>query len=101
MTTPLIARTISSCIVHVRTISQEELMPSRAEVALMPVDLPDHAVLSKPQVCSIINLSEDTLARLHQKGEGPERLQLSPRRVGYTVGAVRSWLQKRAKTSAA
>ena len=67
----------------------------RAEVTLIPPDLPDHAVLSKPQVCSIINLSEDTLARLHQKGEGPERLQLSPRRVGYTVGAVRNWLRSR------
>ena len=72
----------------------------RAEVTLIPVDLPDHAVLSKPQVCSIINLSEDTLARLHQKGEGPERLQLSPRRVGYTVGAVRNWLQGRASAPA-
>jgi predicted DNA-binding transcriptional regulator AlpA len=72
----------------------------RAEATLIPVDLPDHAVLSKPQVCSIINLSEDTLARLHQKGEGPERLQLSPRRVGYTVGAVRNWLQGRASAPA-
>jgi predicted DNA-binding transcriptional regulator AlpA len=68
----------------------------RAEVTLIPGDLPDHAVLSKPQVCSIINLSEDTLTRLHQKGEGPERLRLSARRVGYTVGAIRSWLKQRA-----
>jgi predicted DNA-binding transcriptional regulator AlpA len=73
----------------------------RAEVTLIRADLPDHAVLSKPQVCSIINLSEDTLARLHQKGEGPERLQLSPRRVGYTLGAVRTWLRKRASAPAA
>jgi predicted DNA-binding transcriptional regulator AlpA len=77
-------------------------MPSqRAEVTLIPADLPDHAVLNKPQVCAIINLSEDTLARLHRKGDGPERLQLSPRRVGYTVGAVRAWLQKRSDMSAA
>ena len=65
------------------------------------LDLPDHAVLSKSQVCSITSLSEDTLARLHRRGEGPERLQLSPRRVGYTVGAVRAWLQKRSDMSAA
>ncbi len=63
---------------------------------LIPPDLPDHCVLSRPQVCSILTLSEDTLARLHRQGQGPERIQLSPRRVGYSVGAVRSWLQKRA-----
>jgi predicted DNA-binding transcriptional regulator AlpA len=80
-------------------ITHEEYMSShRTEIALIPVDLPDHAVLSKSQVCSITSLSEDTLARLHRRGEGPERLQLSPRRVGYTIGAVRRWLQKRSDT---
>jgi len=65
------------------------------EVALIPADLPDLAVLTKCQVCSMISVSADTLARLHQKGEGPERIQLSARRIGYTVGSIRSWLQKR------
>jgi predicted DNA-binding transcriptional regulator AlpA len=93
----------SSCIADIRTTSYEEIMSSsqRAEITLIPADLPDHAVLNKPQVCSLINLSEDTLARLHQNGEGPARVQLSARRVGYTVGAVREWLQKRASASAA
>ena len=58
-------------------------------------DLPDHKVLSKPQTSEITNLSEDTLDRLHRKGEGPPRIQLSARRVGYTTGAVRAWLRQR------
>jgi predicted DNA-binding transcriptional regulator AlpA len=66
----------------------------RTEIAILP-HLPDHVVLSKQQACSITSLSEDTLGRLHRRGEGPARIQLSPRRVGYTVGALRSWLQKR------
>lgn len=66
----------------------------RAEV-IFPASLPDHAVLTKSQTCALTNLSEDTLSRLHQRGDGPARVQLSPRRVGYTVGALRTWLQKR------
>jgi predicted DNA-binding transcriptional regulator AlpA len=80
----------------------EEVMSNqRTEIALIPTDLPDHTVLTKPQVCSILGVSEDTLTRLRQRGEGPERVQLSPRRVGYTVGAIRSWLHGRAKAAKA
>ena len=61
---------------------------------VLPV-LPDYAVLTKAQTCAITNLSADSLDRLHRSNEGPERVQLSTRRVGYTVGAIRSWLQKR------
>jgi predicted DNA-binding transcriptional regulator AlpA len=66
-----------------------------AELTALIGNLPDQAVLSKTQTCALTNLSEDTLNRLHRRGEGPVRVQLSPRRVGYTVGAVRSWLEKR------
>lgn len=62
---------------------------------IFPTNLPDHAVLTKSQTCALTNLSEDTLSRLHHRGDGPERVQLSARRVGYTVGAVRIWLQQR------
>jgi predicted DNA-binding transcriptional regulator AlpA len=72
---------------------------SNHSATVSPVNLlPDHAVLTKSQTSAITNLSEDTLDRLHRRGEGPERVQLSPRRVGYTFGAVRNWLQKRSST---
>jgi predicted DNA-binding transcriptional regulator AlpA len=92
-------RQILSCNAHTVGKTHEEFkMTSNADVLLIPADLPDHAVLSKPQVCSLIGLSEDTLHRLHRNGDGPERIQLSARRVGYSVGAIRSWLQKRSDT---
>jgi predicted DNA-binding transcriptional regulator AlpA len=58
-------------------------------------DMPDHVVLTRPQVRAITTLSDDTLDRLHRAGEGPERIQLSARRIGYRAGALRTWLQKR------
>lgn len=64
-------------------------------LSVLPSNLPDHAVLTKSQTCAITNLSEDTLARLHRNGDGPERVQLSPRRVGYTVGGIRAWIAAR------
>ncbi len=70
---------------------------SRTEIAILP-GLPDHAVLSKQQACTIMCMSEDTLSRLHRRGEGPARIQLSPRRVGYSVSAIRNWLQERSGT---
>jgi predicted DNA-binding transcriptional regulator AlpA len=76
----------------------EDAMPDQHEILSVPANLPDHAVLTKAQTCALTNLSEDTLARLHRNGDGPERVQLSPRRVGYTVAAVRGWLQKRSST---
>ncbi len=62
---------------------------------------PDFQVLTKPQFLAVANISEDTLNRLHKEGRGPERVQLSPRRVGYTVGAIREWLKSRTEAAAA
>jgi predicted DNA-binding transcriptional regulator AlpA len=69
-----------------------------AELTALIGNLPDQAVLSKTQTCALTNLSGDTLDRLHRRGEGPPRVQLSPRRIGYTVGGLRNWLQKRSST---
>ena len=56
---------------------------------------PDWTVLSKAQAAQCIGTSIDTLNRLDERGKGPKRVQLSPRRVGYTIGALREWLQSR------
>jgi predicted DNA-binding transcriptional regulator AlpA len=68
----------------------------RTEIALLSANLSDDAILTRPQACAMISVSEDTLLRLLQKGEGPECVRLSPRRIGYRVGAIRSWLKRRA-----
>ena len=56
---------------------------------------PDFVVLTKQELCAAANISEDTLNRLHSQGQGPVRVQLSSRRIGYTVGALRRWLESR------
>lgn len=63
-------------------------------LAALPA-LPDYAVLSKAQTCAVTNLSADTLDRLHRLGEGPPRVRLSSRRIGYPAGALRTWLKQR------
>jgi predicted DNA-binding transcriptional regulator AlpA len=63
-------------------------------LAALP-QLPDYAVLTKQQACTVTNLSADTLDRLHRSNEGPPRVQLSPRRVGYPAGKLRKWLEGR------
>jgi hypothetical protein len=64
-------------------------------LAGLPPDLPDWAILSNSETAAVTGLSEDTLDRLRAKGEGIERTQLSARRFGHAVGAVRRFLQKR------
>ena len=57
--------------------------------------MPDLAVLTRAQTCALTGLSADTLDRLHKLNEGPPRVQLSPRRVGYPAGGLRKWLEER------
>lgn len=57
--------------------------------------MPDWGVLSDEQTTQVLNLSHDTLRRLDEAGEGPARVQLSPRRRGRTVGGIREWLAER------
>jgi predicted DNA-binding transcriptional regulator AlpA len=64
-------------------------------IAALPA-LPDSAVLSKAQASALTSLSPDTLDRLHRLGQGPPRIQLSERRVGYPAGGLREWLKQRA-----
>jgi predicted DNA-binding transcriptional regulator AlpA len=52
----------------------------------------DHVVPRK-QAASICGVSTDTLDRLSDKGEGPRRLKLSARRVGYRMSDIEAWLQ--------
>lgn len=57
-------------------------------------ELPDDAVLSKAEAARFIGVSKRALERLHAQGGGPRRVRMTPRRVGYQVGALREWLKK-------
>jgi hypothetical protein len=81
-------------------ITRDNMTSINAQELMAVGHLPDEAVLTKAQTLALMNLSEDTLKRLHRRGEGPVRIQLSPLRVGYSVGAVKAWLKDRSITAA-
>ena len=56
-------------------------------------------VLSEIQAADAISVSTSTLRRMHSRGEGPPRIQLSKRRIGYRLGDVDEWLRLRAYPS--
>jgi len=57
--------------------------------------LDDMRVMTLRQWCDVNGFSWDTGRRLLKSGKGPKILQLSPRRVGVTVGANRAWQKSR------
>jgi hypothetical protein len=57
--------------------------------------LPDWAVLTDRQTTQLVGFSLDTLGRLDRAGDGPPRVNLSPRRHGRSVGELRRWLERR------
>jgi predicted DNA-binding transcriptional regulator AlpA len=54
-----------------------------------------HRVISEAQAAHVLGVSSDTLRRLSARGEGPKRLKLSPRRVGYLLSDCLEWLRAR------
>lgn len=56
----------------------------------------DDTVVSKAQAAAILSIHPDTLDRMHQRGEGPNRIKRSARLVGYRMRDLRAWLNERA-----
>jgi predicted DNA-binding transcriptional regulator AlpA len=54
-------------------------------------------VVSETVAAKLIGLSVDTLRRACMRGEGPPRLRLSPRRVGYRLRDLDAWLSERSR----
>ena len=54
-----------------------------------PTELaPADRIVSEREACAIRGVSPDTLQRQAARGEGPERIKLSPRRVGYRLSSL-------------
>jgi predicted DNA-binding transcriptional regulator AlpA len=72
--------------------------------ALPPIRLseldPDE-VLTRQEFCRVARISIDTLERMEAANKAPPRTQLSDRRFGFRVGAVRQWLAARTEGVAA
>jgi predicted DNA-binding transcriptional regulator AlpA len=73
---------------------EEPQMPSpkKTKPSTLPEHLLDDSVLSEVQAAELIGLSTDTLLRLHQRKQGPRRVQLSTYRFGYTLRELRRWI---------
>jgi hypothetical protein len=61
--------------------------------------LPDWCVIDDAQTAAAIGLSEDTLGRLDERGEGIARTELSDRRHGRTIGNIKAWVARRTATT--
>jgi predicted DNA-binding transcriptional regulator AlpA len=48
-------------------------------------------LITEKVTAEILGISPDTLRRLGQRGEGPVRRKISPRRVGYKISEVESY----------
>jgi hypothetical protein len=57
----------------------------------------DHRVLSFRQWCELNGFSPATGRRVIAAGIGPVVTQLSPRRIGITIGFNRAWQQSRVR----
>ena len=57
--------------------------------------MPQIAIYRLPAVLEITGLSKATIYRLINRGDFPPRVQLSPRCVGWRVGDIDAWLERR------
>jgi predicted DNA-binding transcriptional regulator AlpA len=58
-------------------------------------------VVPRLRAIEIAGVSEATWERMERKGEGPKRVLVSERRVGYRVNDLLAWLDARAAKTAA
>jgi predicted DNA-binding transcriptional regulator AlpA len=64
--------------------------------ALSRPDLEAIRVLGRDKVIALLGISKMTFDRIEQRGDGPRRVRLSSRRIGYRVSDVKAWLDSRA-----
>jgi predicted DNA-binding transcriptional regulator AlpA len=58
--------------------------------------LEQHQLLSKSETAKICKFSIATLERRIADGDGPRKIQLSPRRVAFRLADVLAWIERRA-----
>jgi predicted DNA-binding transcriptional regulator AlpA len=61
-----------------------------------PPDLDVVRLLTTEQTAGVLGISIDTLSRMSARGEGPQRIKISPRRVAYRLFEIEAWLAQRA-----
>jgi hypothetical protein len=75
----------------------QEAERRRRQIERDRANLDDHRVLSFRQWCELNGFSPATGRRIINAGNGPIVTQLSPRRIGVTVGNNAIWQASRAR----
>lgn len=52
-------------------------------------------ILRMPQVCDLLSLSRSTIYRLIESGDFPEKIQITPRLVGFRSHDIEAWINSR------
>ena len=52
-------------------------------------------ILSEKQAATMMGISERTLQRLRESGNGPSYVRMSARRIGYMETELERWLEQR------
>ena len=55
----------------------------------------DVKILSRRDTAKMLDVSLDTLDRLARRNEGPQRIRLSVRRLGYRLSDIHRWQELR------
>ena len=55
-------------------------------------------VVSEKEAAAIIGVSPDTLRRMAKRGEGPDQIKISARRIGYRLSALNDFLARVTET---
>jgi predicted DNA-binding transcriptional regulator AlpA len=61
-----------------------------------PSPLDFYRMLDETAAAHVLGISTMTLRRMSKNGEGPERIKISPRRVGYRLRDCVAWLERKA-----
>jgi hypothetical protein len=77
------------------TVEHPSRHGKRRELVL-PDNLDSDRVVSDETTAAILNISPMTLRRMRERGEGPPRIQISPRRFGARLRAIQAYLDRAA-----
>jgi predicted DNA-binding transcriptional regulator AlpA len=75
-----------------------QVMPRPTVPAAGPPDLtrlPEFAVVGREMAAVVLGISLETLKRMEARGQGPKRVKVSQKRVGYRLSDLRLWVEAR------
>src|ERR1700730_761039 len=92
VTRPALRYIRSCCLIRRRQLMSPNTTPPRLHrPPRARREIVDY-VVSEREAAEIIGVSPDTLRRMVKRGEGPDRIKISARRIGYRLSALNDFL---------